>query len=51
MTSKGIQIIELNLACVVDNNSKNTWFCTYKLIRLSYEAIFVLGKSCRVINS
>ena len=24
MTSKGIQIIELNLACVVDNNSKNT---------------------------
>jgi len=51
MTSKGIQIIELNLACVVDNNSKNTWFYTYKLIRLSYEAIFVLGKSCKVINS
>ena len=24
MTSKGIQIIELNLACVVDNDSKNT---------------------------
>jgi len=24
MTSKGLQIIELNLACVVDNNSKNT---------------------------
>jgi hypothetical protein len=24
MTSKGIQIIELNLVCVVDNNSKNT---------------------------
>jgi hypothetical protein len=48
MTSKGLQIIELNLACVVDNNSKNTWFHTYKLIRLSYEAIFVHCTRCKV---
>lgn len=33
LTSKGVVITKLQIACVVDNTKQNTWFHTYKLIR------------------
>jgi hypothetical protein len=39
LTSKGFQISQLSIQCVVDKSKLNTWFYTTFTIRLSYEAI------------